>query len=144
MKCCSESEWLMARLAPAAAAAAQRRRKQSKDRPDTPPEVRKAREMVERQAEQQWNELVNLQETAKHGRGQDQGPEQHDDLDYDRFCFSKIGWCGRRQYFPPQSVHITTPSPIASYESRYVQESFRAHQNIWFGTFTWAVPLLLV
>ena len=51
-----ESEWLMARLAPAAAAAAQRRRKQSKDRPDTPPGVRKAREMVERQ--------VRAEETA--------------------------------------------------------------------------------
>ena len=46
------------------------------------------------QAEQQWNELVNLQESASRGsRGREQQQEETPaDLDYDRFCFAKIGW----------------------------------------------------
>ena len=75
------------------------------------------------------SETVLPSQTA--GKGKDKGKEEEEeDLDYDRFCFANIGWCGRRQFFPPQSVHITTPSPIASYESRYVQDAFRAHQVI--------------
>jgi hypothetical protein len=128
-----ESEWLMAQLAPTAALAGERRRRQ-RDRPATPPGVVAAREMVEKQAEQQWLELLAIQQPAPGERsGSGEVGTAAGDLDYERFCFSHMGWCGRRQFFPPQSVHITSASPIAAHESRYVQESFRAHQNIWFG-----------
>lgn len=93
-----ESEWLMSRLAPAAAQS-QRRRLDRKTgaRPKTPPGVTAAREMVERQAEEQWLELCSLQAAAA---GRD--PSVSEDIEYHRFCFSRIGWCGRMQTFPPQ------------------------------------------
>ena len=59
--------------------------------------------MVEKQAEQQWDELEKLNKNAAGGGA---GGSQID-LEYDRFCFSSIGWCGRKQFFPPQSVRIT-------------------------------------
>lgn len=124
-----ESEWLMSRLAPAAAQSQRRRlERKSGSRPKTPPGVKAAREMVERQAEEQWLELCSLKAAAAAADREDGAT---DDIEYHRFCFSRIGWCGRMQTFPPQCVHIATTRPIASYESRYVVETITAHQNIW-------------